>query len=279
MILFPNAKINLGLEITSRRPDGYHNLDTVFYPIDWCDILEIVPAASENCTLTTTGNKVDCAPEKNLVMRAWHVMNSHVPIPPVDIHLHKIVPDGAGLGGGSSDAAFTLKGLNEMFALGIDNEILAEYAAEIGADCPFFIYNRPMRATGIGNIFSPLNISLSGYLLLIVKPPVSVSTKQAYSNVTPAPATTDINNTLAALTPDKWQQLIVNRFEQSVFPQFPSIGQLKEQILQLGADYASMSGSGSSVFGIFPASKADIMSDFIESLPPQYISHISAMQF
>ncbi len=279
MLLFPNAKINLGLEITSRRPDGYHNLDTVFYPVDWCDILEIVPAKSDCCTLSVTGNHVDCPPEKNLVMRAWSVMNSHMPIPPVDIYLHKIVPDGAGLGGGSADAAFMLKGLNDMFALELGNDLLAQYAAEIGADCPFFIYNTPMRATGIGNIFSPVDVNLSDYRLVIVKPPVSVSTKQAYSKVTPVPALTDLAQTLSTIPPAQWQPIVANRFETSVFPQFPVIEELKQNILAAGADYASMSGSGASVFGIFPASKADIMSDFIASLPHDYIAHISAMKF
>lgn len=276
MILFPNAKINIGLEITSRRPDGYHNLDTVFYPADWHDILEIVPAKKNECTLTVTGNAVDCPPEKNLVMRAWKVMNSHVPVPPVDIHLHKIIPDGAGLGGGSADAAFTLSGLNNIFQLGLPDETLAAYAAEIGADCPFFIYNRPLRATGIGNIFTPVQLSLSQYKLLIVKPPVSVSTKQAYVGVTPQKPDRQLTEVLS-LPPAQWNGLVVNRFEKSVFPQFPVIARVKQQLLDSGALYASMSGSGAAVYAIFSKDIADNMSALLHALPNGCISHISDM--
>ena len=155
--------------------------------------------------------------------KAWHVLNSHVPIPTVNIYLHKIIPDGAGLGGGSSDAAFTLRGLNEMFQLGLDQATLAAYAAEIGADCPFFIYNKPMRATGIGNIFTPLPITLKQYTVLIVKPDVSVSTKQAYQGVTPSAPITSLPEAVISLPPIQWQNTIVNKFEESVFPQFPEL--------------------------------------------------------
>lgn len=279
MILFPNAKINIGLEITSRRPDGYHNLDTVFYPTDWHDILEIVPAKGTEPTLTVTGNHVECPPEKNLVMRAWNVMNAHVPVPPVDIYLHKIIPDGAGLGGGSSDAAFMLAGLNKLFSLNLSDDTLAGFAAEIGADCPFFIYNRPLRATGIGNLFSTVSVNLKQYSLLIVKPPVSVSTKQAYAGVTPAEPGNDLGAVLNSTRPDEWNGIVVNRFEESVFPQFPEIGRLKQLLLDSGALYASMSGSGAAVYGVFDKNRTDIMSAIISRLPSGYISHISAMQF
>ena len=277
MILFPNAKINLGLEITSRRADGYHNLDTVFYPVDWHDILEIVPAKQDECTLTVTGNAVDCPPEKNLVMRAWNVMNAHVPIPPVDIYLHKIIPDGAGLGGGSADAAFTLIGLNSIFKLGLPDTTLAEFAAEIGADCPFFIYNRPLRATGIGNIFTPVELSLAQYKLLIVKPPVSVSTKLAYSGVTPHQPARELTEMLS-LSLEEWNGVVENRFEKSVFHQFPLIARVKQQLLDAGAVYASMSGSGASVYAIYSKDRADNMSALVSTLPLEFISHVSDMK-
>lgn len=189
MILFPNAKINLGLNVVRRRPDGYHDIETLFYPVPWRDILEIVPAAGDTTTLTVSGRAVDCPAEKNLVMKAYRALDSVTPLPPVDIYLHKVVPDGAGLGGGSADAAFTLTGLNELFALGFSKEKLAGIAATIGADCPFFIYDTPMLATGIGDVFTPVALDLSGYTLVIVKPQVSVSTKEAYACIRPeAPA-------------------------------------------------------------------------------------------
>ncbi|MCM1021882.1 MAG: 4-(cytidine 5'-diphospho)-2-C-methyl-D-erythritol kinase [Muribaculum sp.] len=279
MILFPNAKINIGLEITSRRPDGYHNLDTIFFPTKWCDILEIVPAKGTKTTLTVTGNKVDCPPEKNLVMRAWQIMSDNFPIPPVNIYLHKIIPDGAGLGGGSSDAAFTLVGLNELLSLGLQKEELAAYATGIGADCPFFIYNKPMRATGIGNVFSPLEIDMSDYMLLIVKPPVAVSTKQAYQGVTPRQPEIDLAKAVQTTKPEKWGNNILNRFEASVFSQFPEIESLKKAISQSGAVYTSMSGSGASVYGIYHKNDADRMSAFAKTLPPGYVSHCSNMLY
>ncbi|WP_289712928.1 4-(cytidine 5'-diphospho)-2-C-methyl-D-erythritol kinase [uncultured Muribaculum sp.] len=279
MLLFPNAKINIGLEITKKRNDGYHDIDTIFYPVDWHDILEIVPSESNATKLTVTGNRVDCPPEKNLVTKAWHVLNSHVPIPTVNIYLHKIIPDGAGLGGGSSDAAFTLRGLNEMFQLGLDQATLAAYAAEIGADCPFFIYNKPMRATGIGNIFTPLPITLKQYTVLIVKPDISVSTKQAYQGVTPSAPITSSPEAVISLPPIQWQNTIVNKFEESVFPQFPEIKKLKQEIYNAGACYCAMSGSGASVYGIFHKDNADILSALLTQLPKNYISHVSVLQW
>lgn len=251
MILFPNAKINLGLYITAKRPDGYHDLLTAFYPVGWHDILEIVPAKGDETTLTVTGRSVECPPEKNLVMRAYRTLSQVAPLPPVDIYLHKVIPDGAGLGGGSADAAFTIFGLNNMFSLGLSCEDMARIAAGIGADCPFFIYDRPMIATGIGDVFSPCEVNLAGTPVLIVKPKVHVPTRDAYAGVTPREPDVDLRAVLASPVAE-WQGRLVNQFEESVFPLHPEIAALKEAMLEAGAAYASMSGSGSSVFGIFP---------------------------
>ncbi|MCM1077340.1 MAG: 4-(cytidine 5'-diphospho)-2-C-methyl-D-erythritol kinase [Bacteroides sp.] len=257
MILFPNAKINLGLDIVSKRPDGYHNIETVMYPVPWRDILEIVPAAGSETTLTVTGRKVDCPPEKNLVMKAYRALDTVTPLPPVDIYLRKIIPDGAGLGGGSADAAFTLIGLNRLFALDLSDEILADTAAGLGADCPFFIYNRPMMCSGIGTEFTPTDIDLKGYHIAIVKPAVSVPTAQAYSRVTPAQPLKEISLILSE-DPAEWQKELKNDFEPSVFAIHPLVGEIKSELIRMGAVYASMSGSGSAVYGIF---RNDILSD------------------
>lgn len=250
MISFPNAKINLGLNIVERRADGYHNLETVFYPIGLTDVLEIVPASGDESTLTTYGNPVDCPVEKNLVMKALRLMQQHYNVSEVDIYLYKHIPDGAGLGGGSSDASSTMLMLNEMFNLGIEKEELAQHAAALGADCPFFIYNRPMMATGIGDVLSPIDVTLRGLHLLLVKPDVSVPTKVAYSRVTPAPSTSELASDLS--TPViHWQEMVKNDFEPSVFAHYPELAEIKLAIEEGGALYVSMSGSGSSIFGIF----------------------------
>lgn len=250
MITFPNAKINLGLNIVERRADGYHNLETVFYPIGITDILEIVPAQGPDSTLTTYGNPVDCPVEKNLVMKALHLMQQHYNVPEVDIHLYKHIPDGAGLGGGSSDASSTMLMLNEMFNIGVPKDELARLAATLGADCPFFIYNQPMMATGIGDILKPINLSLKGLFLYLVKPDVSVPTKVAYSRVTPAHSTSPLDGDVQADV-SQWSGVVKNDFEPSVFAAYPQLASIKADIEAAGALYASMSGSGSSIFGIF----------------------------
>ncbi len=265
MILFPNAKINLGLDIVSRRPDGYHELETTMYPVPWCDILEIIPARNGVTTLTTSGRPVACPPEKNLVIKAYNAIAKEVDIPAVEIHLHKIIPDGAGLGGGSSDAAFTLKGLNEIFSLGYDNEHLAEIAATIGADCPFFIHNRAMLATGTGTTLTPIDLTLKGWKIVIVKPGISVPTAEAYSHVTPRVHDIDIVTTIQRPV-NEWMQNLKNDFEESIFPRHPHINEIKKALISLGAVYASMSGSGSAVYGLFKES--DILADVFNKTFP-----------
>lgn len=251
MITFPNAKINLGLDVLRRRPDGFHDIATVMVPVPWRDILEVVPAAGPETTLTLTGRGVDCPVEQNLVMRAYRAMAQRVPsLPPADIYLNKIIPDGAGLGGGSSDAAFTLVALNRAFNLGLDIYELASIAATVGSDCPFFVFDRPMLCTGRGTTMMPLQVDLSGLWVAIAKPQASVTTSQAYASVTPA-ETAPGPGTIVKMPISRWQGRLKNDFEASVFPQLPRCAQIKEAMLNLGAVYAAMSGSGSAVFGIF----------------------------
>ncbi len=250
MITFPNAKINLGLDIVARRPDGYHDLQSVFYPIALTDVLEIVPAHADDATLTCYGRHIDCPVEKNLVMKAYRLMQQQWNVPPVDIYLYKNIPDGAGLGGGSSDAAHVMTMLNEMFALDIDNDTLAASAASLGADCPFFIHNTPMMATGIGDVLSAVEVNLHGMHLLLVKPDVSVSTREAYAHVTPQPSRLSPEQ-IVRLPLAQWNGLLKNDFEPSVFALHPELADLKRDLMRAGALYTTMSGSGSSILGIF----------------------------
>jgi len=254
MITFPNAKINLGLNIVERRPDGYHNIETVFYPVPLTDVLEIVPAKSGETVLACYGNAVDCPAEKNLVMKAYRLMAEKFDLPPVEMYLFKHIPDGAGLGGGSSDAAHALVTLNRMFELGLPDAELASMAATIGADCAFFVYNRPMLATGIGDVLSPVDVSLKGKTLLLVKPPVGVDTRTAYSRVVPEPSTMDLQHIIARPV-ETWDGLLVNDFEPSVFAALPQLWLIKARLIDGGAQYAAMSGSGSTIFGIFESDK------------------------
>lgn len=251
MISFPNAKINLGLDIVSKRPDGYHNLETIFYPIQIKDALEITESAENTAyTFHCNGLEVDGPPENNLVIKALNLLKQSHKIPNVDIHMIKHIPFGAGLGGGSADASFTLKMLNTMFNLGISVKQLEAYAAQLGADCAFFIQNKPVFASGIGNIFKQIDLSLKGYYLILVKPDVHISTAQAFSQITPSTPSHSLLEIIKKPV-DEWKYVMKNDFEKSVFPLFPIIEQVKNDLYQHGACYASMSGSGSSVFGIF----------------------------
>lgn len=253
MILFPNAKINLGLHITEKRSDGYHNLETLFYPIPLQDALEVHPLPADSdqpYLLHTSGVEVAGAAADNLVVKAYLLLRQTFDLPPIEIHLFKQIPSGAGLGGGSSDAAFMLKLLNERFELNQTAEQLEALAATLGADCAFFIRNQPTFASGIGNIFSPVSLSLAGYQLLLIKPAIFVSTRDAFAQITPQPPLHSLQEVITQPI-SSWKELLINDFEKSVFPQFPLIGALKEELYQQGAIYASMSGSGSSVFGLF----------------------------
>ena len=253
MILFPHAKVNLGLDIVARRPDGYHEVVTVMYPIEWADVLELTPAAVTE--LVCTGRTVDCPPEKNLVMKAYRLLEQHVgSLPATRIQLHKVIPDGAGLGGGSADAAMTLRGLNDLWQLGLSDHELGQLASRLGADCPFFIYDCPMLCTGIGTTMEPIAVDLGHYKIAVVKPAVGVSTAEAYSGVTPATPASPLQERIALAVED-WQESVVNSFERSVLPQHPEIADIKAKLMAMGAAYASMSGSGSAVFGLFDTDK------------------------
>lgn len=251
MVSFPPCKINLGLNIIGKRPDGYHDLVTCFYPVQWCDILEIIP--SEKFSFTASGLPVPGNGEDNLCIRAYNLLKKDFALPPVSIHLHKIIPMGAGLGGGSSDAAWTLRTLNQIFDLNLPREALKAYASQIGSDCAFFIEDTPMMATGRGEILHEINVDLKGKFIVIVKPEVHVSTTEAYAGVKPKQPEHDLKEMLEQTPLQEWKLPVKNDFEESVFANYPVIAEVKKTLYNSGALYASMSGSGSSVFGIFSA--------------------------
>ena len=252
MICFPNAKINIGLYVTEKRPDGYHNIETLFFPTQLKDVLEIIENKGSDLPFewSNSGILVDAKPEDNLCVKALMLLKQDYEIPPVKVHLHKVIPFGAGLGGGSADAAFALKALNEMFELGIGTEKLIEYAAQLGADCAFFIHNTPHTATGIGDVLTQFDINLKGYHLLLVKPDIHISTPEAYSGI--KPKFPEISFTEQLNFPvEAWKDVIKNDFEDSVFPNHPEIKAIKEKMYEEGAVYACMTGSGAAVFGLF----------------------------
>ena len=253
--------------MVSKREDGYHNLETIFYPVKLADALEL--ADSDKMQFSSSGIEIDGNPENNLVVKAYKLFQKDFKLPPVKLHLHKIIPFGAGLGGGSADAAFTLKMLNNYFNLNISSEKLQNYAAQIGADCPFFIENKPVFATGIGDRFQPVNLDLSEYEILIVKPDISVNTPEAYKNVIPAKPNFNLKD-IEKLPIESWKEIIKNDFEKSVFKKYPEIEELKNSLYKMGALYASMSGSGSAVFGVF----SGLPADYISYIPNKYfVSH------
>lgn len=266
MVSFANCKINLGLQVLRKRPDGYHDVSTVMIPVPWCDVVEAVAAENPQGedTLTVTGNRVDCPVEKNLAMKALRAMRAdeNVPeFPAVSLHLHKVVPDGAGLGGGSSDAAHVIRAVNAQFGLGLEAGDVARLAACVGSDCPFFAYDRPMWCTGTGTEMTPVDIpQLSSMHLVVAKPRgVAVSTGSAYSMVTPDDNVTPLDEILALPVSD-WQGVLVNDFEAPIVKLAPAIGHVRDAMLQLGACYAAMTGSGAAVFGLFdrPVSEASL---------------------
>jgi len=249
MLVYPNAKINLGLYVTARRPDGYHDIETVFYPIPLMDALEVKETTAPG-RFRQTGASLDCAAEDNLVMRVLRMVEASHPLPPLDIHLLKHIPSGAGLGGGSSDAAFMLRLLNEKFQLGMSADAMREQVSRLGADCAFFIENSPMLATGRGDQLTPIHIELIGWTLLLVKPPIFVSTREAYAGITPRQPEQPLTDILS-LPVEQWQGRLRNDFEDTVFTAHPEIAAIRDRMLDLGATYAAMSGSGSTVFGLF----------------------------
>ena len=249
MILFANAKINLGLQVTEKRTDNYHNLCSVFYPLPIYDVIELTPTEGE-FEFVATGLDIPDGGE-NLCVKAYNLLKADFEqIKPIRLHLHKNIPIGAGLGGGSSDASFVLKGLNEMFELGLSSEELKTYDGKLGADCPFFIDNTPQLATGIGTDLEDISLSLKDFYIVLVKPEIHISTAEAYSNVTPM--FTDVNLKEAIQLPvQDWKFYIKNDFEEGIFKLHKQIRFLKEAFYAEGAVYASMTGSGSAVYGIF----------------------------
>ncbi len=248
MVVFPHCKINLGLHVISKREDGYHNIETCFYPVPWTDILEIIPA--KEFSFTSSGLMIPGKDQDNLCIKAYHHLQTHFDLAPVKIHLHKVLPTGAGLGGGSSDAAFTLRLLNSVFDLKLNPIQLRKFAAQLGSDCSFFVEDKPMLGSGRGEQLVDLPLSLKGLYMVLVKPDIHVSTADAYAGVkphTPHQTLTDI----LTLPVAEWKDHLVNDFEKSVFAKYPAIEAIKKEFYDHGALYASMSGSGSSVFGIF----------------------------
>lgn len=248
MIKFPNAKINIGLYVTEKRPDGFHNLETVFFPVGWSDILELT--ISGEVEFSSSGLVIPGETESNLVLKAYRLLQNDFNLPPVKIHLHKQIPFGAGLGGGSSDGAFTLVMLNKYFELGLSGENLEKYAARLGSDCPFFIRNQPVFATGKGEQMEQLQLSLNNWFILLVKPPFGVPTADAYRSIVPKKPLVSLKE-LIQLPVQEWKNNLENHFETPVFQQHPKIQEVKQLLYEMGATYASMSGSGSCVFGLF----------------------------
>jgi len=250
MIAFPNAKINLGLRVCGKRDDGYHNIETIMVPVDYCDILEIVVSPDGESLYTVTGIPLPGVSSDNLVVRAYHSLQQQFDLPPVHLHLHKAIPFQAGLGGGSSDAAFTIMLLNKIFKLGLNTEEMQAHASVLGSDCPFFIRNQAALVSGRGEIIHPLNLSLAGLTILIVKPPAEVSTAEAYANVDCSLCQIPLVEYLGEPV-EKWRDNVLNDFEPYVFSKFPEIAAIKEKMYASGALFALMSGSGSAVYGIF----------------------------
>ncbi len=256
MTVFPIAKINLGLNVVEKRPDGYHNLETVFYPVPITDALEVFPMDSRfpspfDCDLKVTNIHIDGDEQRNLVVRAYNLLKKDFPdLPRVHAHLYKGIPTQAGMGGGSSDCGYMITLLDRLFSLGLSEQQMIDYAARLGADCAFFVVNRPSYAEGIGELLKPISLDLSGWYLAVVRPAIPVSTKEAFSLITPEHPIKNCRDIV--LQPvETWRAELTNDFEKSVFAIHPEIGAIKERLYQMGAVYAAMSGSGSSLFGLF----------------------------
>ena len=251
MIAFPNAKINLGLNVVSKRDDGYHAIESCFYPIPWYDSLEVIEATS--FSFHSYGLGIPGDPNNNLCVKAYQLLKEDFDIPPIELHLLKQIPMGAGLGGGSADGAFTLKLISDLFDLGLTTSMLESYALKLGSDCPFFIQNQPSIAMGRGEELHPIELDLSGKFLGIYNPGIHVSTKEAYEGIVPQETDVPISEIIPQPL-SVWKNLLGNDFEKSIFPNHPTIAQLKEEMYEAGAIYASMTGSGSTVYGIFEKS-------------------------
>jgi 4-diphosphocytidyl-2-C-methyl-D-erythritol kinase len=248
MIVFPNAKINIGINVIARRADGYHDIETIFYPLPIYDALEALPG--DELTFQSSGLEIPGRMEDNLCIKGYHLIKKDHDLPPLNIHLLKHIPIGAGLGGGSANAAFFIKLVNQLFDLRLSTEKMLNYARQLGADCAFFIENQPMFAFEKGDQFESIRLDLSKYKIVLVMPPVHVSTSEAYRGVKPAPVKESLYDLIAEPIKE-WRHFIKNDFEESVFKNHPEIRGVKATLYDAGAIYASMSGSGASVFGIF----------------------------
>jgi len=261
MLRFPNAKINIGLCITEKRADGYHNLETVFYPVGVKDALEIIAADATGMHLS--GLAVEGSLDNNLVWKAYQLLQKDFPelVKPLEIHLHKAIPMGAGLGGGSADGAFMLMMLNDFFGLNIPPDKLEAYALQLGSDCPFFIRNKAVVATGRGEVMKPISLNLDNYSIQLICPKLHISTANAFKGIVPQAASFNLEET-GALDIKDWKDYINNDFEKTLFPQYPVLQQIKTRLYEQGAIYASLSGTGATVYGIFEkGKKAEIQTD------------------
>jgi len=250
MLIFPNCKINLGLSVEKKRPDGFHNIDTVLFPIPLLDILEIIPSPDHQFSFTQSGKPIPGLTENNLVIKAYGILKKEYKLPEVHIHLFKNIPMGAGLGGGSADAAYCIKLLNTLFELNMTSEKMEGYAKTLGSDCAFFIKNKAVQATGKGDLFTLAEVDLSEYHIVIVHPKIHISTPEAYSWVTPKKKDKSVLEIIQKPVKD-WKDILINDFEEAVFKHHIQIKQIKEKLYHIGATYASMTGSGSAVFGLF----------------------------
>lgn len=267
MIVHPRAKINLGLNIVSKRADGYHDLETVFYPVDITDTLQIEVRNDERwqgepCELSVNGIDIDGKTSDNLVVKAYEMVRKHFPdIPHVRVNLKKNIPIQAGMGGGSSDCAYTVTTLNKMFNLGMSISDMQELTSKLGADCAFFVNPEPAFATGIGERLRPISLDLSAYHMAIIKPPIMISTREAFSRITPKrPAKSCLD--VVSQPIETWREKLINDFEQGIMSIHPEIGKIKQTLYDMGAVYAAMSGSGSAVFGLFSNRPKDINTTF-----------------
>ena len=257
MLTFPNAKLNLGLYVTERRPDGFHTLESVFVPLPWTDALELLPAPAgqPETSITLTGRPIPGDPATNLCLRAYALLQADFPqLPPAQLFLHKIVPIGAGLGGGSADAAFALKAANDLFSLNLSVEALESYARRLGSDCAFFIQNKPVLAVARGDVFEPIDLHLTGTACVVVYPNLHIGTAEAYARIRPQPPAHPLRAALARPMAE-WRNLVSNDFETALTPSYPVLAEIKQQLYAAGATYASLSGSGSAVYGLWTVQK------------------------
>ncbi len=264
MIVFPNAKINIGLNIVEKRSDGFHNIESVFYPVKLQDALEVIEntdPTAQSIVFTSSGIEIPGNINENLCCKAYHLINKQYPLPKIKIHLHKHIPIGAGLGGGSADAAFFIRLINDKFEVGLSWGEMHHYAKQLGSDCSFFITNKPVFVEGVGSEYESIKLDLSNYYIALIYPNIHINTTKAYSGVIPEKPLRSLENDIVNLPIEQWKDVIHNDFEDSLFPQYPELKKIKDKLYSLGAVYAAMSGSGSSVYGIFKE-KTNLKTDF-----------------